>query len=296
MKYYKVIIPTENIDETVAELTLMDITSVEIDDPADLQDIIENQKQLHWDFVDPSLVETGKSKTPTVSAYFEEPGDAEKTAEMFPGSSVEISDDAEWKDKYKEHFKSLALTDEILVVPSWEEAPLDGRKIIDLDPGMAFGTGAHQTTAMCARLMDKYGCRDKKILDVGTGSGILAIAACLMGSTCVMGTDIDETAVEVAVENVEKNGLSDYVTIEMRDLADGVDFKADIVVANIVAELVIKLAADIKDHLVKGGQFICSGILKEKEEMVKEALEELGFVIDDVCTDGDWCAIGARYE
>lgn len=296
MKYYEVIIYTDDIPAVTSKLIDMDITAMQIEDPADLRDIIENQSTYNWDFVDPSFVEKELSARPKVTVYFEHEKEAEDVASMFDDAVLNEADDSEWKDKYKEHFKALRLTDDIVVVPSWEEAPQGDEKVIDLDPGMAFGTGAHQTTSMCAQLLEKYGCEGKKVLDVGTGSGILSISAALMGSTDILGVDIDETAVEVANENVEKNGMSDIIRIEKGDLTKGIDFKGDIVVANIIAELVIELAASVKKHLVPGGYFISSGILAEKEEKVTNALKGLGFIIDDVLKDEEWCAVGAHYE
>lgn len=296
MKYYEVTIYTDDIPAVTQQLIEMDITAMQIEDPADLRDIIENQSTYNWDFVDPGFVEKELAAHPKITVYFEDVNEAERIAAMFGEAYVCCTDDSEWKDKYKEHFKSLRLTDDIIVVPSWEEKPDGDDKVIDLDPGMAFGTGAHQTTSMCAKLLEKYGCEGKKVLDVGTGSGILSIAAALMGSTDILGVDIDDTAVEVAKENVEKNGLSDVIRIEKGDLTKGIDYIGDIVVANIIAELVIELAGSVKDHLVPGGYFISSGILAEKEDMVKNALADLGFVIDDVLGDNEWCAIGAHYE
>lgn len=306
MKYYQLTIITEKVEETVTKLAEMDITSLQIEDPDDIKDIIENQSLYNWDFVDPDMVKDELSQVPRIKVFFETREQAEEIAGLLDASkmqdsgikgiTVEVIDDENWKNKYKEHFKALSLTEDIVVVPSWEEKPEGNVKVIDLDPGMAFGTGAHETTSMCARLMEKYGCEGKMILDVGTGSGILAIAAALMGSKDILGIDIDETAVEVARENVEKNRCSDVVEIKPGDLAKGIDCTADMVVANIIAELVIELAKDIKKHLKAGGSFICSGILLEKRDMVKNALTDLDFIIDDVYEKGDWCAIGAHYE
>ena len=158
MKYYEVIIYTDDIPAVTSKLIDMDITAMQIEDPADLRDIIENQSTYNWDFVDPSFVEKELSARPKVTVYFEHEKEAADVAAMFDEAVLNEADDSEWKDKYKEHFKALRLTDDIVVVPSWEEAPQGDEKVIDLDPGMAFGTGAHQTTSMCAQLLEKYGC------------------------------------------------------------------------------------------------------------------------------------------
>ena len=298
MKYFEITITTENIEEAAGRLAMLDIFEYQIEDPADIREILDNKNMYDWDFADEEKMAAELGSFPRIKVYAEDKVGADKIAHAFEGFDVEIAevDDEEWKNKYKEHFKSLYLTRDILVCPSWEETPDEAKKVIYLDPGMAFGTGDHGTTSMCAGLMEQYGCAGKKVMDVGTGSGILAIAAYLMDAEDILGIDIDETAVSVAKENIEKNGCEDKVEIRIGDLTEGVDYEADMVVANIIAELVIKLAEGVKNHLVPGGKFISSGILVEKSDMVANALLDLGFVIDDINTDGEWCAIGAHYE
>ena len=159
---------------------------------------------------------------------------------------------------------------------------------------MAFGTGDHATTSMCAVLMDEAGCEGKKVLDIGTGSGILAIAADLLGASDILGVDIDPSAVEVAIENAEVNGCGDNVRFIEGDLTKGIDFRADIVVANLMAEMVVMLISSVKEHMLPEGVFISSGILVEKKDMVIEALDKAGFETVKVMKKGEWCAILAR--
>lgn len=204
-------------------------------------------------------------------------------------------DDGQWKDSYKEHFKTIDLTDNIIVKPSWEPVPENNtKKILELDPGMAFGTGDHATTSMCAVLMDEAGCEGKKVLDIGTGSGILAIAADLLGASDILGVDIDPSAVEVAIENAEVNGCGDNVRFIEGDLTKGIDFRADIVVANLMAEMVVMLISSVREHMLPEGVFISSGILVEKKDMVIKALDKAGFETVKVMKKGEWCAILAR--
>ena len=205
------------------------------------------------------------------------------------------TDDSEWRDKWKEYFKPAKVSDTLVVKPSWEAyeaAP--GEKIIEIDPETAFGTGTHETTSLCMKLMEKTGLEGKKVLDVGTGSGILAISAALLGAEEVLGIDIDPEAVEVARRNVEKNGFSGSIEIIEGDLTKGVYFKADVLLANLMADLVCRFSPDAKKHLKPGGIFISSGILCEKEEMVAKAIREAGFEIEEIREDGEWCAILAR--
>lgn len=166
-----------------------------------------------------------------------------------------------------------------------------------MDPGMAFGSGLHETTSMCIKALEKIladGCSGIKILDVGTGTGILAIAGVLLGADEALGIDIDTDAVRVANENIEKNGLADKIIAQYGDLTEGVDYKADILVANLMADLVMRLSPAAAGHLERGGWYVTSGILDIKEETVSRAIREAGFAIEEVLHDGEWCAVIAR--
>jgi ribosomal protein L11 methyltransferase len=162
---------------------------------------------------------------------------------------------------------------------------------------MAFGSGLHETTSMCIRALEKIlsgrpaGCR---ILDVGTGTGILAIAGVLLGADEALGIDIDTDAVRVANENIEKNGMTGKIRAQYGDLTEGVDYRADIVVANLMADLVMRLSPAAAGHLDRGGWYVTSGILDIKEEVVCKAITEAGFAVEEVLHDGEWCAVVAK--
>lgn len=159
---------------------------------------------------------------------------------------------------------------------------------------MAFGTGTHETTAMCVAMIEKH-YHGGEVLDVGTGSGILAIAAARLGAREVLGVDIDPMAVRVAQENVEKNGLSDRVTICEGDLVKGLDnVQCEFAVANILAEVIMLLAAPLKSHLTENATFVCSGILREREDEVTKVLTANGYQLFDRMEKGDWVALAAR--
>ena len=166
--------------------------------------------------------------------------------------------------------------------------------MIDMDPGMAFGTGTHATTRFCLKLMEKYLVPGTRVLDIGTGTGILAIAAAMLGSGEVLALDIDPQAVEVARENIRKNAVEKRVRVHEADLTKGVDFQADIVVANLMADLVIRLSQHVQAHMTPGGVFISSGIIEGKESAVCEMLESLDFQILDTLHEGEWWAIAAK--
>ena len=206
--------------------------------------------------------------------------------------------DEDWKDRWKQYFKPARVTEYIVVKPSWENyEPREGDRIIEIDPGMAFGTGTHPTTKMCIRFLEKYiGNQDDVVLDLGCGSGILFIAAALCGSKKVKGVDIDPDAVAASVENVGKNNLKDYIEIRQGDVTKGLGFTADIIVANLIADLVINLAGDIAKHLSGRKIFISSGILAEKCEKVVSALKKNEFDILEIQEEDEWCAIAAQLK
>ena len=200
----------------------------------------------------------------------------------------------DWANEWKRYFKPFRVGRHLVVKPTWERwdaAPDD--LIIEIDPGMAFGTGTHETTALCIELIEAY-YQQGRLLDIGTGSGILAIAAALLGAKDVYAIDIDEDAVRVARENVEKNGFSKAITVEKGDLLKGVRGTYDFAVANILAPVICMLAAPLRKYLTPNGIFVCSGIIREKRDDVFAALTEAGYEILDERSRGDWCAFAAR--
>ena len=184
-----------------------------------------------------------------------------------------------------------------MIKPTWEDYEAGEKElVIEIDPGMAFGTGTHETTSGCIQLMEKYMKPGDKVLDVGCGSGILSIAAALLGRRDILAIDIDPGAVEVTRENVELNNVSEYVDTRYGDLTKGVSYRADIVVANLMADLVMMLTEDVEKHLEDGGIYISSGIIDFKEEEVCETLKRCGFEIIEILKKGEWCIIAARIK
>ena len=181
-------------------------------------------------------------------------------------------------------------------MPIWEEYDAkDDDFVIELDPGMAFGTGEHETTRMCIQALEKYVKKDSTVFDVGCGSGILAIAAAKLGSKKAIGVDLDPVAVESAIENVNFNKL-DNIEILHGNLIDVIDGKADIVVANIIAEVICILTEDVSNVIKKDGLFITSGIIHDRVEMVTNKLEECGFEVMEINKDGEWIFIVAKLK
>ncbi|GIP25103.1 ribosomal protein L11 methyltransferase [Paenibacillus sp. J23TS9] len=212
----------------------------------------------------------------------------------------------EWATAWKQYFKPLRVSESLTIKPTWEEytPESESEKIIEIDPGMAFGTGTHPTTSLCLRTLEKVVKGGEEIIDVGTGSGILAIGAVLLGAKHVLALDLDPVAVSIAKENVALNQMDSRITVKESDLLSlldgsgnvdlGIKLPVKIVVANILAEVILLFVDDVYQALEPGGVYIASGIYKNKEEIVQQALEDSGFDIEDINRDEDWVAFVAR--
>ena len=323
MEYIEMIIKVNKEDLPAVEAKLIDngFSAMMIDDPDDVRDILANPDIYRYDYLDDALMED-LERRPQITIYFadDEDGRSERAraesilrtlADSPEGAELEIvnddaGDDSEWLYKWQEYFKPTKVGNRIVVKPSWEEyEPAPGELVIEMDPGMAFGSGLHETTSMCIRALEEIltdknnnsgtendGCI--RILDVGTGTGILAIAGVLLGADEALGIDIDTDAVRVAEENISHNDLSDRIRVQYGDLTEGVEYRAEIIVANLMADLVVRLSPAAAGHLEAGGWYITSGILDIREEAVSEAIREAGFDIVKILRDGEWRAVVAR--
>lgn len=206
-----------------------------------------------------------------------------------------IVDDSVWKDAWKEHFKPFHITRNTRILPSWSvEAASPGDQDLIMDPGMAFGTGTHETTRLCARLLEQHLRRGDAVIDVGTGTGILSLIASKAGAGRVIAVDIDTVAVKIAQENVVSNHAGN-VEVSRGELSDvWIDFKADIILANLVADVILGLIPQFREHLKEGGMVICSGILRERTNEIVEAFQLFGFAVGDIPEENGWIAIQAR--
>ena len=281
--------------------------NVSIEDPEDL--LSREQGPLTWDFADINILEH-KGEASVVKAYFSQDDKIDEIVNAVKEKLQEIKEfgidigdgsveckemhEEDWANNWKKYYKPVKITDKIVIKPIWEEyEKQDGELVIELDPGMAFGTGTHETTRMCIKALDKYVEPNTTVFDVGCGSGILAIAAAKLGAKHVVGVDLDPVAVDSSKDNISFNNLDNIEVLE-GNLLDVVNGKADIVVANIIAEIICVLTEDVKKALNKDGLFITSGIIHDRVDMVKEKFEECGFEVIEINKDGEWNCIVAK--
>ena len=201
----------------------------------------------------------------------------------------------DWSESWKEHYSVLHYGKRIQVVPDWLEPDYPEDIVIRMEPGMAFGTGEHETTSLCMNWLEELVEKDDTVFDVGTGSGILAMAARALGADRVDAMDYDQVAVMATVKNAAMNNSS--IMIYKSDLLKDCVGEADLIIANIVADVIIRLVPELDAHLKENGRFLCSGVLVTREKDVTQALEEAGYKILERREDGEWCAIlAARKE
>jgi ribosomal protein L11 methyltransferase len=214
-------------------------------------------------------------------------------------NKVTISEvhEEEWATAWKKYYHPVKISERFTIVPTWEEySPVNSDElIIELDPGMAFGTGTHPTTVMCIQALERTVKAGDKVIDVGTGSGVLSIAAAMLEAEQIRAYDLDEVAVRSARLNIKLNKVSEVVTVAQNNLLDGVeDLAADVVVANILAEVILRFTEDVARVVKPEGYFIASGIIQPKKDQVKEALIQVGFEIEESILMEDWVALIAK--
>lgn len=282
-----------------------------IEDPKDF--LFQKKNELDWDYVEEEVFNKSGQDGVLIKTYIPEERNVLEFVEtvkarisQLPSFGLDIGEgsvtlsnvkESDWANEWKKYYKPTKIGKKIVVKPSWEEYQQEeGDLIIELDPGMAFGTGTHETTSMCIRELENYVDDTKTVFDIGCGSGILAIAAAKLGAKEVVAGDLDEVAVKVSKENCEINHVSDKVTVKHGSLFEVVDSKADVIVANIIADIIKILAKDVSKFLNEDGVFISSGIILAKIDEVCESLTENGFEIVKVERLGEWSAIVSKLK
>lgn len=301
---------TEEAYDAVSEmLTSMGAGGVVIEDPNDIRRQIESPDSL--DYADDEFM-SSLGEDVVVKAYFHTESPDSELAALIREKLAFISrfldvgkgyagcsevDDEDWATAWKKHYRPFHISDHIVIKPSWEAYSAgDGETVIELDPGMAFGTGTHETTRLCSQLLEKHVRPGATVIDVGCGTGILSIIAAKLGASRITAVDIDEVAVRVTKENCRINGAESAVAASKGVLTDIPGMKADIIVANIIADVIVDIAGNTRSYLKNGGIIIASGIIKERGDDVLEAYGALGFVKEALLEMGEWVAVVFRWR
>ena len=295
----RVKVKTEDIDRTAAIMSMLD-NGIMIEDYSDIE---TGLKTCYGDLIDENILNADKS-TGAVSIYV--PDDRNYNdyiaflRERFSAEGIDAKieligvDEEEWSTAWKKYYHPIKVGEKLVIVPMWEKYdPAPGEIIVRMDPGMAFGTGTHETTRLVCGLIEKYLVPGQRMLDVGTGSGILAICASKLGAKECFAYDIDPVAVRVARENVKDNDL-DNITCGVSDLLADVDLSGgqfDFAVANIVADIIVRMSDDIGKYIKDGAYLICSGIIERYEPDVRAAMERNGFDVVETAKESDWVAM-----
>jgi ribosomal protein L11 methyltransferase len=299
------------IEPVTGRLYNLGINGVEIVDKEDFDEFVTTNTP-NWDFVDEELVckMSGETK---VKAYTANNASGAETLQyirdsiaqlkhydsegVFGRLEIELSSTSEedWANNWKQYYKPTHIGKRVVIVPEWESYEAQGNEaVVKMNPGAAFGTGTHETTQLCLELIEEFVTKGTVLLDVGTGSGILAVTALALGAKSAVGIDIDELAAKVALENAALNGVDGSFDARRGDLAQGVSGKFNLITANIVADVIMRLAPDVPRHLTDGGIFVASGIIDTREEEVTEALQEHGLHAFETKHERGWVALACR--
>lgn len=307
MKFKEITINTTTEASDLVAMVLTDCGSegVSIYDSSDILQLIKSD--IIWDYIDENVLI--QSPVVKVKGFYNEENfsqtynavqaELEELKENSPFNlgSLEVEvrdiDDQDWVNEWKKYYKPIHIG-KIVVVPKWlKYDKKDDEKVVLIDPGMAFGTGTHESTKLCLTLFSELNCEEKSVVDIGAGSGILGITASVCGAKSVYLSDIDEVAVKACRENAELNQIKN-ATITCDDLIKNADIKGDIVFANITADILIMLSKDIGNCLNENGYIILSGIIKARYNEVLAAYLQAGFSLDKSLVDGEWCGIRLR--
>ncbi len=279
---------------------------------SDVKDVIalQRNKAMYWDYIDENLtiggdvlvkafiaLDEAAETVPEIRADLEalkENGDEYFSFGTLESTQRTVEGD-DWLEIWRKHFRPIHIGEKIVVCPEWisyEKQPFE--QVVKLDSNMAFGTGEHETTAMCLKLLQQYLTPDSVCVDVGCGSGILGISAVKLGAKFAYLTDIDDIAVKSATHNAQINGVSEKVKVARADLLDSAEIKGDILLANITAEILCRLAPSIPKNLKNGGTLILSGIIESRLNVVYEAYKAQGLIPDKEIREGEWYALSFK--
>ena len=300
---------TQGVDIISGFLIAHGIRGMSIEDSEDFNEFLEST-EIHWDYIEESLVEELKNKESNVKFYLP---DNLQGIEQFNEIKAALEgqralnecidlgrlaiettnvNEEDWSTAWKKYYHPTKVGKNLVVVPCWEDYTFaEGEIRVTLDPGMAFGTGTHETTRLCMQLLEGCIVKDSTMLDIGTGSGILAITALLLGAKTAVGVDIDELSVRVAQENADLNGIGDKIDLVCGDLTEKISGCYHVVCANIVADVIIRLSNDVAQFMYEDSVLLVSGIIEERCDEVVVALLKAGFKVDHSVTENGWVAM-----
>lgn len=297
----KLKIPTARAEEAAGIANMVVPYGLYLEDYSDLEQ--QAVEIAHIDLIDEELLQKNRDEA-IIHLYLPSNENARESLsflkERFEAvhipfqADTDTVDPKDFENNWKKYFKSTEIGRRLCICPSWEQYNnKENRKVLKIDPGAAFGTGTHATTAMCLALLDQLITPNQTVLDIGCGSGILSIAAVLLGAERATGIDIDPVAVKVARENAALNGLSEKTEFLVGNLNEKITSRYSVVCANIVADVIMALAPDVPGMLAPGGRFLCSGIIDSRAEEVRAALLRAGLQITNTVTESNWVAFAA---
>lgn len=299
----------DDLETLAARLTANGVIGLVIEDEEDFKQFLENNRQ-YWDYVDDELIKRMEGAA-RVKFYVTDDEDGKKQLEQYTAGlegyeilSAPLKEN-DWATSWQKYYKPLAVGEKIYVVPEWEKdsALPEGKVPVWLNPGLTFGTGSHASTQLCLEGLEQAVHTGDRILDLGCGSGILSIAALCLGAEFAAAVDIDPKAVDVAYENAALNDIgkdrydvrAGNVLLDKGLVAELMEEKYQVVLANIVADVIIPLSAFAGGFMAEGGYFICSGIIDTRSDEVRAALEKNGFTIVEKKEKTGWCAFICRH-
>lgn len=297
----KISINSSDVDKAGDIANMVVPYGIYIEDYSALEEEVE--QIAHIDIIDENLLKKDRNKA-LIHIYLEpDVNPAEALAflsERYTDEGIEhtldtaATMDEDWRNNWKKFFNPSPVGERLLIRPTWrDDFDAGDRAVLNIDPGLAFGTGSHETTRLCLEMIERYLKAGAEVLDVGCGSGILAIAALLLGAERAVGVDIDETAVRTAAENAELNGVADKFTVLCGDLTEKISGKYDLIVANIVADAIISLSKGVKEFMKDDTVYIMSGIIDTRGDEVVNALSR-DFEIIERVEDGGWVCLAAK--
>ncbi len=299
MRYIEVSIdtPEQKIDARCEQLAALGAEGFVIENEADFQNFLENNRQ-YWDYVDAELEQSYKGVS-RIKCYLtdDEAGEAvlARIKAAYPEAVSAYTADEDWENSWRDCYEQIEIGEKLVVVPEWMDAPDNGRIALRLDPGIAFGTGSHPTTKLCLAALESYAAPGVRALDLGCGSGILGIGALLLGAESNTGCDVDPMAPEAAMANAALNGIGeDKMRVYAGNILKDASLRRtlgggyQLVLANIVADVIIALAAYARSFMAQDGVFICSGIIDDRADEVRAALERNGFTVVAHTSEEEW--------